>query len=389
MIIFPDRISRSERRKFKNVKKARIALSLAVALSLLVIGKAYLNDIERFLARSLFRFSENTEFPLLVDSLIARTSADFRLSDSLSIDSVITPIDGVSYRRFRQPWPNKLPFEFYIERLQRLCRENSLYCECTDYGNEVACSILLDNRVGGELRLEKRRSAKLDGRSLSIVIENLGALKNEELLELIEIGLPFAYIGSPDTYPAGKIKKALSTKHITAILELPGREADIIEPRGKKGKSSSKGDKDTGARVSDILGRHPNTKVLFFDRSKGYDLPFVEEIMRKSAIDGIAYLYDNPESDIIDSLAYSHGLNIITVKNVAEFRMSNDNEFRARLIGEMISPDFPDNGYLAVDLEKISIKTLLNLKTFAHNANVKFVAYTDLAETVLSLHGID
>lgn len=389
MIIFPDRISRSERRKFKNVKKARIALSLAVALSLLVIGNAYLNDIERFLTRSLFGFSENAEFPLLADSLIARTSADFRLSDSLSVDSVITPIDGISYRRFRQPWPNKLPFEFYIERLQRLCRENSLYCECTDYGNEVICSVLLDNRVGGELTLEKRWGTKLEGRSLSIIIENLGALKNEELLELIEAALPFAYIGSPNTYPAGKIKKALSSKHITAILELPGKEADIIEPRGKKGKSSLKGNKNTGARVSDILGRHPNTKVLFFDRSKGYDLPFVEEILRKSAILGIAYLYDKSESDIIDSLAYSHGLNIVSVKNVAEYRMSNGEEFKARLIGEMISPDFPDSGYLAVDLEKINIKMLLNLKTFAHNANIKFVAYIGLAETVLSLHGID
>ncbi|MEE9555421.1 MAG: hypothetical protein V3W18_14130 [candidate division Zixibacteria bacterium] len=389
MMNFPDRISRSERKRFKNVKKTRIALALALALSLLVVGKTYLTDIERLLSRSLARISENGEFTLLADSIIVKTSADFQLSDSLSVDSVITTIDGLSYRRFRQAWPRKIPFEFYIRRLQKFCREQGLLCDCNDSGTIANCSIRLDNRVGAELILEQSRKTRLENRQISVLVKNPGALKNTELLELIETGLPFAYIGSANTYPAGKIKKALASANITAILELPGRKSDIIEPGGKKGKSSNKSRNNLSVLATDILGRHPNTKVLYFDKSNGYDPPFVEEIIRKSVDKGIAYLYDSIEPDFIDSLAYSYGLNIISMKNIAEFNIGRSDEFRVKLTYEMTSPGFSHQRLLVADMEKIKIESLIKLKSFAHKVDINFLDYIGLADTVLSFQRID
>ena len=389
MISFPDRISRTERKRLRGGKKAAIALSLALILLCLVFGKSYRDEIGRFLANSLFNTGDNSRFIALADSLIISTTADFDLTDSLLADSAITGTDGQSYRRYRQAWPSRLPFEFFVERIQKVSRERGLDCSCAEFKDRAECSLARGNNIVGMIKIEADRLTGLADRSLAIILKNPGALKNEQITELIDSGILFAYIGSANTFPSGKTKESYEKAGVSTLLEIPGKEADIFKPPDKKSKSAKKKEKKTDDLAVEILRRHPNTKAFYFDKSKGYDLPFVSSVLREARTTGIAYLYENSMPDIIDSLAYSNGLQIIRMKNIAELPVDHIGEFKTALLSGLIFPDYPSVNIVMITVRNGDTRDLIELAKTVRSVGVKLVNYIELTHTTENLLRID
>jgi len=384
MISFSNRISRTERKKLRGGKKTGIALSLALLLVCLIVGRSYREEIGRFLRDSILPSPDYARLASVADSLIVSTVSAFRLDHSPA-ESTVTRSDGLSHKRFTQTWPPRLPFEIFVQKLDMAARQRGFYCECVESKNRVDCSIILEDEIVGQITMESDRLARLAGRRLAIILKNPGSSINEQLSELAKSGVPLAYIGSPNTFPAGKIKNTLESAGVSTLLEVPGREAGVFKMLERKGKSPKKNWGDSDDLAADIILRHPDTAALFVDRAGGVDLPFIAAIMRNAQASGIAYLYENTRPDAVDSLAYSSGLRIVRMKNVAEFSNGKAEDFMTALTSELIAPGFPSEKTVIIDIKMIDFNSLLEMAGRFDEIGVKIMRYIELTDTTESL----
>jgi len=385
------RLSRSERRKLKRNIKAKVALALALALLLLALGKAYWKEIGRLFSSAHDDSQDKYAFQALADSLIIQTVRDFQLSDHIYVDSLANQIGGPSYRCLRQPWPSRLPWEFYIRGLQQLCLQNELSCDCLEWAKQqkTTCVLSHGGLKGGQITLETNKSAKLKGRDVAFIIRNLGAWNNESILEIIDRRIRFGYIGTPDTYPTGKMKKTLEAAGIISILELPGRKSGLIDFKNKQGRLSGKKSGSDKELMAEIFERHPNLKIIYFDKTFGYELPFVRTGISQAGERKAAYLYNNSAPDQVDSLAYSGGLDIISAKKFADFDGEFEADSVASILSDLIMPDPPNRRILVIDAREYSPLMFIRLYDTFSGLGINIKNCIELTDTLGSLQGID
>jgi hypothetical protein len=364
-------------------------LSLTLILLCLISGKLFKKDIQRLWRSGIISSPDETSFQALADSLARRTGLEFQLSDSVVVDSLLDQPGGPIYRRIRIPWPKHLPFEFYARRLRKLCVENQLSCDCVESSKErqMTCSIRGNGLIGALAVVKADGRIKLKGREIAIVIKNLGLWNNDDILETLEADLLFAYIGSPNTFPTGKMKSALESAGIITILELPREKTGLVEFRDKKNKSKRGKDLSVRELWADIFERHPNIKAIYFDKSYGCDLAFVKTAISQAAENNVAFIYKNSEPDEVDSLAYSGGLDIIRfdgAKNIADFDNLNLEETKAELLAELILPGKPHKLILTFDAAKTDHQAIIRLYDSLLDIGINPKSYIDLVDTLES-----
>ena len=381
-----NRLSRSDRIKLKANRKAKVALALAVALLFLISGKIYWKDLERLLSPKQSLPMDNYAIQALADSLVIQTVREFQLDDPTLVDSLIAQAGGPSYRRVRQAWPAGLPSEFFIERLQKRCNKYQFSCDCVESARrqKTTCTIVRDGVKGAQIVLEADRGARLKGRGIAFVIRNLGAWNNESILEIINKKIKFGYIGTPNTYPTGSTKKTFEAAGIISILELPGRKSGLVGYKKKQNDSSRKKDDSEKELMAEIFERHPKLKVIYFDKTLGYELPFVKIGLSQAAAMKVAYLYNNSAPDRIDSLAYSSGLDIISAKTFADFDKGFEADSIAALLYDLIIPDRPNRRILVFDAQECTPQTLIRLFDTVSALGINIKNCMELADTLKS-----
>jgi len=385
------RLSRKERRRLTANKKAPIALGLAVLLLLLILGNTQRQRIEL-----LFRLDDLGEIQALAYSIAIQTGESFHLSDSCYTDSLLTqpgdPEGGHIIRRIRQPWPDHLPFEFYVERLRKLSRDNGLSCDCIESGKErrLLCAIGSGGFIGTQIVIETQPRTKLSGREIAFVFSNLGALSNEKIMEILDHDITFSYFASPDVYPSSQMKRALEKAGIVSIIELPADASNLAELGSSDNKPSSKSKQDRRKishreLVKNLFGRHPNPGAVFFERSNDLDSAFVRSAVKLAAETKTAYLYENSTPDGIDSLAYSSGLTMISMNSVADFRGRFIGEMRPMLLRDLISSQIPVRKVILFDAAILDAEEFIDLHNTLRRLGVNILDCISLGDVRESL----
>ncbi len=386
-----NRLSRKERRRLTASKKAPIALTLAVLLLLLVLGNTQWRRVERF-----FRSDDLGQIQTLADSIAIQAGESFYLSDSSYTDSLLNQFGetegGHIIRRIRQPWPDYLPFEFYVERLRELSRDNGLNCDCVESGKEkrLLCTIGSGAFTGAQIIVEPRRSTRLSGREIAFVFQNLGALSDEKIMEILNHDITFSYFAFPDVYPSSRIKKALEKTGVVSIIELPADISNLPEFESRDGKPSPKTKRNRKEMnheelVRNLFGRHPNPGAVFFKRSDGFDSAFVRSAIELARETKTAYLYENPAPDGIDSLAYSSGLKMISMNSIADFQNSTVGEVGPVLLHDLISSRIPVQKVILFDAAMLDVKELIDLHKSLLRLGVNILDCISLADVRESL----
>lgn len=385
------RLSRKERQRLTANKKAPVALGLAVLLLFLILGNTYRDRIER-----LFRSDDPGEIQKLAYTIAVQTGESFHLSDSSYTDSLLAqPGDPESdniIRRIRQPWPNHLPFEFYVERLRRLSRDNGLTCDCIESGREgrLLCTIGSGSLTGAQVVLETQSGTKLFDREIAFLFRNLGALSNKKIMEILDHDFAFSYVASPDVYPSSRMKKTLEKAGITSIIELPADISNLAEFGSSDDKPASKKTQNRdGASIQElvkmIFGRHPNPGAVSFEKSDHPDTAFVRSAIELAREMKIAYLYENTIPDRIDSLAYSAGLTMISMKNVADFRGNSIVEIRPVILQDLISSQISARKIALFDAASMDVAELVDLQESLRELGVNIMDCISLADIEESL----
>jgi hypothetical protein len=385
------RLSREERRRLTSNRYAPIALGLAILLLVLILGHTYWSRIER-----LFGSQDLDELQEIAYHIAMQTGESFHLSDSCYTDSLLTQLTDLQsdhiIRRIRQPWPDHLPFEFYVERLRELSRENGLTCDCIESVKEkrLLCTIKTGAFIGAQIVIDTQRRTKLSGREIAFVFRNLGALSNEKITEILDHGITFSYLASPDVYPSRRMKRTLEKAGIISIIELPADASGLAElgsPDSRASSGSAGDNLRTNYRelVRSLFGRHPNPRALFFRRSGDFDSVFVRTAIELAGETETTYLYENSSPDKIDSLAYAAGLTVISVKSVADYQNGSVNEIRPGLLRNLILSRIPVRRIIFFDAETLDVGELIDLQKSLRQLGVNTLDCISLADVLESL----
>lgn len=385
------RLSRKERRRLTVNKNAPIALGLAVLLLFLILGNTYRDRIER-----LFRSDDFSEIQELAYTIAVQTGESFHLSDSSYTDSLLAqpgnPESDYIIRRIRQPWPNELPFEFYVERLRELSLDNGLTCDCIESVKErrLLCTIGSGSFTGAQIVLETQGGTKLFDREIAFLFWNLGALSNKKIMEILDHDIAFGYLASPDIYPSSQMKRKLEKAGIVSIIELPADVSTLAELGSSDNKPSSKGKRNRKKMsqrglVEILFGRHPNPGAVSFKKSNDLDTAFVRSAIELAKETKIAYLYENTIPDRIDSLAYSAGLTMISMNSVADFRGNPVGEIRPVILQDLISSQIPARKIALFDAALMDVGELADLQENLRALGVNILDCMSLADVKESL----
>lgn len=386
-----NRLSRKERRRLTANRTAPLALALAILLLLLILGNTQWPRIERF-----FGSDDAGQIQALADSIAIQAAESFNLSDSSYTDSLLNQPGGAEgdqiIRRIRQPWPDHLPFEFYVERLRELCRDNGLICDCVESGEEkyLFCTIGSSTFVGAQVIVEPQRGTKLSGREIAFVFRNLGALSDQKIMQILDHDIAFSYFASPDVYPSGGIKKALEKTGVISIIELPTDISDLPEFGSGDGRPSSKNKPnreniDYRELAMNLFGRHSYPGAIFFKRSDDFDSAFVRSAIEFARETRTAYLYENPAPDGIDSLAYSSGLIMISMKSVADFQNNAVGEIGPLILHDLISSPIPCQDIVLLDAAILDVEVFIDLHNTLRRLGVNVLSCISLADVRESL----
>lgn len=391
MINTPDqRLSRSQRKKLKRNPKAIVALSLAVALLFIVIVKENWKTLGRLSPVDFPGGHGREESTALADSIVVRNATEFKISETVYKDTLLSQPDGPAYTSWRLPWPDKLPFEIISDRLRNSAEKEGFRCDCSEFAGAkyAICNLMKNDFIAAQVRIERNSRAKLKDRALAFVFRNIGALDNKRILQLIDTGVPVTYFGDPNTYPSGSTKRALEKAGVTTILELPSKSSGLIDLRNNSEKKLADGD-FMNRLMADIFVRHPSMIGLLLDESGGYDLPLVKSAIRRAGVQKVVYLYEREKPDYSDSLAYSGGLIIVRMKNVADLTETYDRGTMARLIGDLIQPHRPNRITAILDASKISPDDFRGFPQSCAGLGIKLMNCIDLADTLQSIQRID
>jgi hypothetical protein len=380
------RLSRRQRLRLSGKRKLQFALALAVMLLILVVIRNWWPQLKNLVSPP-----DYIEIQAVADSLILQAGSSFALTDTTVSDSLLARNNprGDSYacRLYGQPWPAILPFEFYVERLQELCRQKSLTCNCQESGeNNLDCRVGVGGFDGAMVRVRRTARTGLAGRRVAFLIKNLGALSNSEIMKMVDNGVIFSYLATPDVYPSTRIKNALERAGVTSILEIPAERSNLIElwqrASGKEGKSHGQEDREL---VASLFERHPGSGAIIVKRTGGVDSSFVTSIIEEAKKRKAAYIYDNESPDAIDSLAYSSGLVILNMKNIADFSDGRFDHNRSAFLRELILSSEPFQRTIMLEGSAVDVDDLLSLQRTLQRLGVNSVNSISLMEAEESL----
>lgn len=380
------RLSRSDRLKLSGRRRTQFALALAFLLLILVAVRIWWPRLE-----GLINPPDYGRIQAVADSLILQAGRSFALSDSVYVDSLLNQVnpreENNLYRRYGQPWPGILPFEFYAGRLQELSREKRLVCKCEESSeNHLTCAVGVDDFCGAVVLVKRSAKTRLAGRKVAFLINNLGALDNSQIMKMVENGLDFSYMATPDVYPSAKIKRALEGAGVTSILEIPSEIKNVADFPAQGASQSGNADlQDEGRLAASLFERQPNPVAIIVKRSGRIDSSFVTKIIEQAKSRKVAFIYENRAPDFIDSLAYSGGLVILNMKNVADFSEGQFSHNRSAFLREMILS--PESAPRIALFEGSAVKAedLLGLQRSFQRLGVKLMDSISLMEIRESL----
>jgi len=384
------RLSRAARAKLSGRRKARISILLAFILVLVILGRIYREEIASRITFDFISFLSDTDYHTLADSILTATSANFGLEASMQFDSAATDNDSTASRHYHQKWPSYIPFVIYVKTLSTRARQSDLFCDCVESKSEdsLNCAITHDGTIMATVTVESDRRTHLPNREFSLVVRNLGAWKNEDISRLIEDGVLFSCIGTPNTYPTERVRKSLESAGVVSILALPRQRSSLIISPKKKGKK----DKSDRELWDDILSRHPGTLAIRFDESGPSDLEYISQLLVEAAKKNISYIFENTVPDKIDSLAYSDGLDIIRLKSakeIADYSESKLALFSSNLIREMSQAGRSWSSIIIVDASKCGPNQARRLYDSLRSAGAKPLNFIALSDTLDSIERID
>jgi len=377
-MISNDRISRKQRLKALNNKKARIALILALILILLVVGKTYRTQLGILLDNKLVKSILRDRIPEDADSLAFQTGYSFQLNNSPEVDTVFRDTTGIGFKRITQPWPSELPLVFYARRLQELSGNFGVDCNCVMFGenDSLVCELISGDNSRADVAVIPDKKTGLEGRFLGIILKNIYELRNQDIARIVDSKFPFGYLAEIDVFPAGDIKKRLRSEWVTAILTMPTSRKDLIkyDLLKKEGKS------DYRDLASDLLNRHPNLALLRFDRSEDTDYLFVKALIIQAKEKKIGYIYEDGAPDRIDSLAFSAGLAFVSYNKVLDYTEKGFKEIQTDLVTELVRSRDPRKTAITIDISKIQIQRIIGLMKYLKKIGINMLPINKLSD---------
>jgi len=377
-----DRISRKQRRKLFNSKRASIALLLAVILLILVVGNNYRNIISTLIENKIGALTLKRQFQI-ADSLAFSVGKSFELNRSPEIDTTLIDSEGKPYRRIFQPWPSRLPLYYYAERIQAKAQELEIGCDCIDSLNYLVCRLMVGAYPGAVVIVRPNKNVKFKNRAVGFIFRNIYDAKSRDILKIVKKKIPFGYFASPDVYPAGEIRKRLQSPGIWSILLASSSKDDLISQasirQGSKRirKSANKSPSDDDL-ISSLLNRHPNLRVIGFYKQNKDDRFFVKTTLQQAKNLEICYLYMNSTPNFIDSLAYSAGLTFITLDTLASYNKNTMAELKPMIIRDITQSNRKKNMIYTIDISKVEINKFADLALYLKHIGVNLLSIKEL-----------
>jgi hypothetical protein len=378
------RLSRKDRRK---------ALWPMVGLMALGVIVIFLTAIWGFHGRkdkkpiSVMQPTLKVNLPALSDSLIQECIHSFGLNDSLFVDSLghqASGNPGVSFRWYRQSWPEGLPFIIFVQRLNGMAVENHIQCDCEEFSNvgKLDCSLRSGGSIGARIIFQADKQTKLANREIAIILTNSGTYEEPEIKDMVYNGMIFNYLATLDIYPTQSILKLLQRGGISAMLNLPATAQGWIDLGGKKRSRQFRFDE---SQVEGAFSQHPGTKAIYFDLTQGIDLEVVRSILIMAHSKRIAYFSPNYSSNGIDSLAFSLGLPVIRMKIEPDLKGMALSEMRIGLLNRLLGNPADRPKIICIDASATKPGDLIALKLMFDKIGVKLRPFMKLAEPVKSL----
>lgn len=328
----------------------------------------------------------------LSDSLIEACYRSFGLSDSIGAGTafgVRAGAPGKTYRQFQQGWPDQVPLIVFAKRLSEAASRVSGDCDCLESprGGWLECQLKFAGITGGVIRLEAGRETKLAGREFAIIIDNLWAVKKDDITRLIRAGYTFGYFSSLDHSVPDDLRKLFSRAGVTPILSLPaGKDGwlklaqnyRLIKGSGKvKRPSAFEFDR---AMVTETISRQPGAKAFTLDFSGGSDPDIIDAVLGEARKAKIPYILNEDSRVPLDSLALAKGLKVMRFaqgeKGSAPEEIRND--FLSRIISE------PGQWQKVIYLDGTQIDTdkLMRLKEIMNRLGIRVRPCLKLARAI-------
>lgn len=373
-----ERISRERRLKKFGRRKAGIALALAIALLLLVIGKTYRSQFANLLNESFVGDMFRKHYSGSLDSLALQFGRQYLLNNPPEIAAAPSDTSGVAVKRIRQPWPRALPLLFYSRDLQRVCDENGIGYSSTTYGpdDSLVCELRASNDSGLEVAVIPDRKTRLDKRSLGIIFKNIYELDNRDIIKMVDSEIPFGYLATVDVYPAGEIKRRLRSRQVASIVTIEASQKGL----SGKGAAGDNADSKYKKYASGLLDLHPNPAFIDVERTNNIDKPFITALMDEAKKRDIGYIYKNRVPDGVDSVAYAAGLSFISFDNISDYTARDWGEIKGLLTADLILANKPAKEIIIADISRIRVDDLTGFVKYLKRLGIKILYINKLSD---------
>lgn len=316
--------------------------------------------------------------PALADSIIMSTCWSFGFSDSLARDySSYQPAgNGKSGHLYRQPWPASLPFIIFARRLNARATERGMNCDCIESKKDgrLECNLKMNGSFGGQIILDARKSARLAGRELALIIDNSRLLKEDGLKTLMKHGIPFSYFVGADFMPVEGVQKALSDKNVTPILRLSAVPAENIRGASAAGSKPLSSD-----QVDLVFQKSPYAKALYFDYANGRDSSFIDATLNKARSRKMSYLCTDSLPNCADTIAALLGMPQACLRWGFEPDAKALVKIRFGLTNTVLTESDNRKFAIIVDAAKYSVDDIVDIKLLLDKLGVKIRPISRLA----------
>ncbi len=381
------RISRRERQKLYGDLKTWIALVLAIVVFALIIDRLGEFKVGAIIRPSEFGKINYAKYSSLADSTIIKTIGSFQLADSPKIDipdvNSDSGLKNFPYQRITQSWPKGIAFIYFVRELRELASKSGMNCDCVESedNEKLDCDILKNSTIVSNVSLTSSENIRLLNRKVAIIFENLARLNEGDLLQIINSGLKFSYISTPDIFPSDEIKRIMSNGGVNTIITVPGNKKEWIQIAPQIiGESGASNIIDV-ALFGELLDKYPGPTAIEFNPENGLDTLVVSQIIEGSRRKNLAYLYSNSVPDLADSLAYLMGMRVIRL----EMFLAGQGFSFEDIEEKILNPGDESALCLRINLNSVSVINLLSFKSRCDNLGIKLVSFIELARPLESL----
>ena len=271
-----------------------------------------------------------------------------------------------------------MPFELYVAKIEKLSEKAGIICNCElfDRGDSLVCNLSTGNLPIARVTVKAESRTKLEGRYLGIILRNLYKLKNNEIENIVDSGIPFGYLADADIFPTGDIKRELRSRWASSVIKISISPDDLARNNIRANSSEA----EIRRLASDLLDRHPNPAFMEIEKSGTVDLAMANELINAAKDRKTGYIYIDENINKVDSMAFAAGLSFLDMSTIQDFSNEDFLDFRANLVSKLLIASEHEKLLLIADISKLGADNYVKLIRYLRNIGINILDINKLDE---------